>query len=93
MQLRTARVCLDCEELHDAQTCPVCASEVFAFLTQWVPVEERRAEPRRGPRIQLPSRKQTLVFGGGLISLLAFWAYRWSARVENDALGRTGELR
>jgi len=42
MQLRVARVCLDCEEVHDAQKCPVCASESFAFLTRWVPADERR---------------------------------------------------
>jgi hypothetical protein len=46
MQLRTARVCLDCEEVHDTQKCPTCASETFAYLTRWVPVPERRARPR-----------------------------------------------
>jgi hypothetical protein len=46
MQLRTARLCLDCEEVHDAQQCPVCASETFAFITRWVPVPERRTRPR-----------------------------------------------
>jgi hypothetical protein len=46
MQLRTARLCLDCEEVHDAQQCPVCASETFAYLTRWVPVPERRQRPR-----------------------------------------------
>lgn len=46
MQLRTARVCLDCEEVHDAQQCPTCASETFAYLTRWVPAPERRARPR-----------------------------------------------
>ncbi len=43
MQLRIARLCLDCEEVHDAQQCPLCASEMFAFLTRWVPVDEQRA--------------------------------------------------
>jgi hypothetical protein len=46
MQLRTARVCMDCEEVHDAQQCPVCASETFAYLTRWVPAPERRQRPR-----------------------------------------------
>jgi hypothetical protein len=41
MQLRTARLCLDCDEVHDAQQCPLCASETFAYLTRWVPVPER----------------------------------------------------
>lgn len=46
MQLRTARVCLDCEEVHEAQQCPICASESFAFISRWVPAPERRARPR-----------------------------------------------
>jgi len=46
MQLRTARLCLDCEEVHDAQQCPVCASESFAFLSRWIPAPERRVTPR-----------------------------------------------
>jgi len=32
MQLRTARLCLDCEELHQDQQCPNCASEAFVYL-------------------------------------------------------------
>lgn len=46
MQLRVARLCLDCEEIHDGQTCPVCASESFAFISRWVPAPERRHRPR-----------------------------------------------
>jgi|SRR5213592_4908203 len=49
MQLRVARVCLDCEEIHDAQKCPVCASESFAFLTRWVPADERRGNRAAAP--------------------------------------------
>jgi len=46
MQLRNARVCLDCEEVHESNECPVCASESFAFLTRWVPANERPPRPR-----------------------------------------------
>jgi len=46
MQLRNARLCLDCEDVHDAQQCPSCASETFAFITRWVPAPERRSRPR-----------------------------------------------
>ena len=46
MQLRKARLCLDCEELHDQWQCPVCASETFAFITRWMPAPERRKKPR-----------------------------------------------
>jgi hypothetical protein len=59
MQLRNARLCLDCEEVHDDQHCPVCASESFAFITRWVPspsadapqaaVPPARVQPRERP--------------------------------------------
>lgn len=45
MQLRNARLCLDCEEVHDATHCPVCASESFAFITRWVPSPSGEASP------------------------------------------------
>lgn len=57
MQLRNARLCLDCEEVHDAPQCPVCASETFAFVTRWVPAPERR-ERARPP--QEPARPEEL---------------------------------
>jgi hypothetical protein len=51
MQLRVARLCLDCEELFVGESCPICASERHVFLTTWLPVEERRRwrRPARRP--------------------------------------------
>ena len=46
MQLRVARMCLDCEEVHDLEQCPLCASEAFVYLSRWVPAPERRTRPR-----------------------------------------------
>lgn len=42
MQLRVARFCLDCEELHTDNSCPRCASESYVFLSSWLKVDERR---------------------------------------------------
>ena len=36
MRLDDARLCLDCEEIHDESECPSCGSEAFAFLKRWV---------------------------------------------------------
>ena len=36
MRLGVARLCLDCEEVHDQDRCTVCGSETFAFLRRWV---------------------------------------------------------
>jgi hypothetical protein len=46
MQLRVARLCLDCEEVHDQLTCPLCSSESFAYISRWVPAPERQTKPR-----------------------------------------------
>lgn len=93
MQLRVARVCLNCEEVHDAQHCPMCASETYAFLKKWVPVDDRRARPRRPVKLFSPTRTQTVMFGGGVISLLTYWLLRSSSRMKDKALSTVGELR
>jgi hypothetical protein len=94
MQLRRARVCLDCEEVHDAQSCPVCASEAFAFLSNWVHVEERRKTKRlRLVTILRPTWLQKVVFGSGVLGLLTFSVFRWARHLEEHALDRAGELR
>ena len=60
MQLRSARLCLDCDEVHDAQQCPVCTSESFAFITRWVPVPDRTDRGAQRPRIPETSNPETL---------------------------------
>ena len=53
MQLDNARLCLDCDEIHDSQTCPACGSEAFAFLTRWVkPAGDEHRERRQPPPVQ-----------------------------------------
>jgi len=69
MQLRVARLCLDCEELHVDSSCPVCASERYAFLSTWLPSEERRRWRRPAPQaIQRTPRSIQALRG-----LLARW--------------------
>ncbi len=60
MQLRVARLCHDCEEIHADQHCPVCASETFTFITRWVPAPERRAKPRPATSPEAETFKQLL---------------------------------
>ena len=50
MRLMNARLCLDCEEVHDQQHCPVCSSESFAFLTRWVVPSDTVTESARTAR-------------------------------------------
>jgi hypothetical protein len=93
VHLTSARLCLNCEEIHDAQACPACASENYAYLTRWVPAGKRH-KPRR---ILTPTRAQGIFFGSAGLGALVFWLVRWSrrvrARIEDIATGDTGELR
>jgi hypothetical protein len=101
MQLRVARLCLDCEDVHDSQQCPVCASETFVYLTRWVPAPERRNQPRpaadqRPPAPAPPSKKKLVgygVLGVGVVGL-AEWFLRGRARIEAAAeRSNSGELK
>jgi hypothetical protein len=102
MQLRVARLCLDCEDVHDSQQCPVCASETFVFLTRWVPAPERRMQPRvpgeqrERPPSAAPSRKKLVGYGmlGVGVVGLAEWFLRGRARIEAAAERvNSGELK
>jgi len=57
MNLKVARLCLDCEELHTAEQCPVCASEAFAYLSNWLSSyrHDAKGEPRRSAVTHLAS--------------------------------------
>ena len=54
MKLGVARLCLDCDEVHDLERCPTCASEVFAYLTRWVPRSNGRLAPSTRPSPERP---------------------------------------
>ena len=78
MQLRSARLCLDCDEVHDAQQCPSCASESFAFMTRWVPVPDR--SQKRPPPVEASSPE-------------ALGAYREMLSPEENQGGRWRTIR
>jgi predicted nucleic acid-binding Zn-ribbon protein len=74
MQLRVARLCLDCEELHDAQMCPSCGSETFAYISRWIPAPERRQQPRRQEAVE--TRPEPVVPTNAVPSGAARWLRR-----------------
>jgi hypothetical protein len=91
MQLRTARLCLDCEEVHDAMRCPSCASETFTYITRWIPAPERRRQPRptTSPQAEvirtLVNEKETpatrgRIFRHGVVGLTALGVAGWLFR-------------
>jgi len=103
VNIRVARVCLDCDEVHDAQTCPICASESFAYVSRWVPVPERRNQPRPAKSQDAetydqlvnpqPARSLTSKVAKGAIGLAtiaaAGWVWRRIATPDRGPAGRT----
>jgi hypothetical protein len=83
MHLRSARLCLDCEEIHEDQQCPLCASESFAFLTRWIPSDKPR--PAARPAAPLP---QPSVANAARLPADMRWLRRGAAGVALIALGR-----
>jgi hypothetical protein len=86
MQLRRARLCLDCEEIHEDPECPVCASEMFAYVARWVPVENRRT--RRWPTATNVTPEKSGVARWatrGAIGLGVVAATRWFWQVGRSA--------
>jgi len=61
MQLRNARLCLDCDEIHEEPHCPLCASESFAFIKRWVPASERRARQRQPAEAEIDGERRETV--------------------------------
>jgi hypothetical protein len=82
MHLQEARLCLDCEELHTADRCPRCASDAFAFVTRWIPANERRVYVRRPPSDTQPThsnRSRWLTGAAGGLAALAAVRWLWKA--------------
>ena len=91
MQLHSARLCLDCDEVHAERECPVCASDRFAFLTRWVPAEERRqrSRPAAPPSVAEtdPPRLRWAKRSAAGLALLAVSRWLWQ-QSKNDSRSR-----
>jgi len=85
VQLRNARLCLDCEEIHELQQCPICASETFVYLARWIPVEERRTRRRVRPAPQKSPATRWAQRGAVGLAALALSGWLWqSSRPASD---------
>ena len=101
MRLRDARLCLDCDEVHDLTLCPACGSESFTYISRWVPLPDSERPPRPEPKAEQANAYRELLgadqaprgrklLRGGLLGLtalgLAGWAWR-SSRPTNKSSG------
>lgn len=86
MQLRVARLCLDCEEIHEEAQCPLCASEAFVYLTRWIPVDDRRPRRRAQRQAGATPRVSRIVKGGAVgLAVLATARWLWRNSPAGDA--------
>ena len=86
MKLISARVCLDCEEIHDARECPSCTSESSAFLTRWIPTQNRREQIRIEQQRKLtPRSTQDILVSAGLAGGAAYLIRRWWKAVRQSS--------
>ena len=85
MQLRLARLCLDCEEIHDQQSCPVCSSESFAYITRWIPQPDVHTRPRPTTPPETAETYRALINPSPPTSATRQWAKRGAV-----ALGALG---
>jgi hypothetical protein len=92
MRLRVARLCLDCEEIHEDQQCPICSSEAFSYLTRWVPVVERRIHRFPTAINVVPQRSgiarwvQRGAVGLAVVAASRWW---WQLNSQTEASERT----
>lgn len=77
MPLDKARLCLDCDTIHDLESCPQCGSATFFYLATWVkpslPPRAVPAERPPAPAAPAPRRmghwvRNTLLAGAGVIA-------------------------
>jgi hypothetical protein len=84
-------LCLDCEEVHEDDICPRCASETFAYLTRWIPAPEssRPSKPEPPPEAAVYRRllvaestrpKAGRLLKQGALGVAAFSLARWAWR-------------
>jgi predicted nucleic acid-binding Zn-ribbon protein len=101
MQLHAARLCFNCEEVHDQPACPACGSDSFAYLSRWIPASERPARVRERPSRETAETYRQLLEGTpetsgkkrwmkrGIVGLAAIsmagWAWRRSAAGGSEA--------
>lgn len=60
MELRNARLCLDCEEVHEEPRCPICGSETFSFISRWIPAAAAERRPRKATSQEADIYKQLI---------------------------------
>ncbi len=74
MPLEKARICLECDTIHDLVACPECGSSSFYYLANWIkPQHPRPTAESPQPEAASPRKKRhwirnTLLAGAGVVA-------------------------
>jgi hypothetical protein len=102
MRLRDARLCLDCDEVHELALCPACGSESFTYISRWVPLPDGDRPKRPEPTEQTKAYRELLDSGepvsrgrkllrSGLLGLTALGIAGWAWRSSRPN-GKTSDV-
>lgn len=58
MPLEKARICLECDTIHDLAACPECGSASFYYLANWIKPRHPPRPEREKPLFELPPPKK-----------------------------------
>ncbi len=80
MPLDKARICLECDTIHDLVTCPECGSSSFYYVANWIKPKQppRAVEPEQLVTPVAPARKKrhwvrnTLLAGASVLAAYQF---------------------
>ena len=79
IDLRKARLCLDCEMIFEGPQCPACTSQSFVPVTRWIRPMERRETKRPAPQpkvIPAQSKPRGLLKKSLYVGLGAYGVWR-----------------
>ncbi len=85
-RLTDARLCMNCEVIFEADTCPVCGSEAFVPISKWVQPLQPAAPPSEVRAEEAGSRRVREVGAHGPVSLVFRY---FSVRPGKTGLGKS----
>jgi hypothetical protein len=76
LDLKRARLCLDCEMLFEGPRCPACASESYVPVTRWIRPTDRRAVEQPTPPAPPPAKSRGLLRKSIYVGIGAFGLWK-----------------
>jgi hypothetical protein len=76
VELRRAKLCLDCEVIFEGLQCPACTSETYVPVTRWIRPTERVEAPKPAPPPPPPSKPRRLLRKSLYVGLGAYGVWK-----------------